>query len=527
MKNYWLLIAMISLACILGAIEVSGNQSGTWSVDNNPYQLVGDVTVPPGSTLTIEAGVNIEAMGEYRINVEGTIVAEGTITSAIHFYSADESPWTGIRLDSTEEGNSFSYCTIEHAEYGINTLNTQAVITHCHFNNNETGIHVYGIGNPNPPEVIIDENLIENCQKNGIMIYEHNPIITNNEIRQCALDETARAGIQMSCQSTGGICRPQILGNHIHNNVWQGITAWDIYADGDISPTVEGNLIEENLTGIYLYSASGYFENNIIRNNYVTGNSNSGAGVMLYGSTTYPTFCQNIITGNYTGFYIISGADADLGNRSLGTGRNLIYGNIDESGTTHSVYSGSTQQISAENCFWDSTIPTAIQATITGSVDFDPLYTNEYTAVAFITGEVHGLENPDMIAQLVSAEDRRVVATGHTLADSTYFLPVPSADDYYVHLIESEGDAPLQGVYGGVDNPIILHIDEQTITANINIDELVEDLPLYQTIEEPYMLAEVEVFPYRLSKSIFWQQDYLLGEDEDGVRIVGFTNYSQ
>jgi hypothetical protein len=132
-----------------------------------------------------------------------------------------------------------------------------------------------------------------------------------------------------------------------------------------------------------------------------------------------------------------------------------------------------------------------------------------------------------MIAQLVSAEDRRVVATGHTLADSTYFLPVPSADDYYVHLIESEGDAPLQGVYGGVDNPIILHIDEQTITANINIDELVEDLPLYQTIEEPYMLAEVEVFPYRLSKSIFWQQDYLLGEDEDGVRIVGFTNYSQ
>ena len=527
MKKFWILLVVCSLASMANAIEVSGNQSGTWSVDNNPYQLVGDVTVPSGSTLTIDAGVNVEALGEYRINVEGSIVAVGTETNGIHFYSPDESLWTGLRLDSTEEGNLFEYCTIEHAEDGINTMNTQVAIRHCHFNGNETGIHVFGLGNPDPPEVIIDENLIENCQQNGIIVYEHNPVITYNEVRQCALDQTARAGIQLACQSTGGICHPQILGNHIHNNVWQGITGWDIYADGDISPIVKGNLIEENLTGVYLYNASGYFENNIIRNNFVAGNANSGAGVMLYGSTTYPTFCQNIITGNFTGFYIINGADGDLGDVVEGTGRNLIYGNVDESDITHSVYSASSQSVYAQQCFWDSTVPAEIEETITGSVIFEPTYSDEHTAVAFITGRVLAPEPPDVIAQLVDANLRTVVATGYTTADSTYFLPVPYAGDFYVHVIETEPELPREGVYGGADSAIMLNIEEQTITTGIDIEELVDELPMYRAIEEPFTYEGMQVFPYRLSRSIFWLQDYLLHDDENGVQIIGFVDYSQ
>ncbi len=525
MKKALILISVFLCVSILSGTDVSGNQSGTWTMDNNPYQVVGDITVSAGNTLTIHPGVNVEAMGDYRINVEGAITAEGTATSLIHFYSPDESVWGGIRLDNSSQGSFFSFCYIEHADNGINTLNTQLEITNCHFDNNVTGIHVYGLGNSNPPEVIINENLIENCQQNGIMIYEHNPIITNNEITQCALDESPRAAIQMACQSDGGICHPQIYDNHIHNNVWQGITAWDIYASGDISPTVRGNLIEENLTGIYLYDASGYFENNIIRNNFVPGNANSGAGVMLYGATTYPTFSQNIITGNYTGFYIINNANGDLGNTTLGTGRNIIYDNIDGSGTTHSIYSGSSHEIKAENCFWGTVIPAEIEETITGSVDYDPIYTTDCLARAFITGKVSNLVNPEVNVYLVEEETRDIVATGHSTSDSTYFLPVPFAGNYFVYVEEDVEDNPLKSIYDGISDPDVLHIEEETITTGIDIREFVEELPISRTIYAPFTHDGMEIYPYRYSHLIFWEKDYLLVDADEGVQIVGLVDY--
>ncbi len=529
MKNLALII-LIFLCTALGGIEVSGNQSGTWTTDNNPYQVVGDITVPSGSSLEIQEGVNVEVMGEYRIAAEGSLIADGTESDPVTFLSPTESQWTGIRLDNDQTDNHFEYCVIQHAENGINIINTQVTISRCHFNNNETGINVFGLGSANPPSVMIDHNLIENCQQNGIMIAESNPYIMENELRQCALDETARAAIQLSCQSTGGVCHPTIEHNHIHNNVWQGITAWDIYDSGFIRPAVYGNLIEENLTGIYLYNASGYFADNVIRNNFVSGNANSGAGVMLYGLTTFPTFARNIITGNFCGFYIVNSASVILGDLGDGSyendGYNLIYGNIDESNDTYSIYSTSTQTIKAENCFWDSTDPDEIDATIIGNVDYDPLYTTETTAVSFITGIASGLAMPYIVAHLIDAETHEYVSTGFSTEEGSYFLPVPAAGDYYVYGIEGITRMAMRGFHGGNLNPTILSIEEATITSGIDIEEFVEYLPEIRTIEEPVTYGETEYYPIRYCESIFKKRDYLTIPSDEGVQIAGFYNYN-
>ena len=45
------------------ATEVSGEQSGTWAVSGSPYEIVGDVTVPSGNTLTIEAWCDGDLLG--------------------------------------------------------------------------------------------------------------------------------------------------------------------------------------------------------------------------------------------------------------------------------------------------------------------------------------------------------------------------------------------------------------------------------------------------------------------------------
>lgn len=49
MKPYAFLFLALFVAINLFSIDISGVQSGIWSSADNPYNLVGDVTVPAGS----------------------------------------------------------------------------------------------------------------------------------------------------------------------------------------------------------------------------------------------------------------------------------------------------------------------------------------------------------------------------------------------------------------------------------------------------------------------------------------------
>ena len=81
-------IALVHTA--VGATDVSGPQSGTWTLAGSPYALVGDVRVPPGQMLTIEPGVEVVAAGHYRITVDqATLHAAGSKTQPILFTATD------------------------------------------------------------------------------------------------------------------------------------------------------------------------------------------------------------------------------------------------------------------------------------------------------------------------------------------------------------------------------------------------------------------------------------------------------
>lgn len=159
----------------------------------------------------------------------------------------------------------------------------------------------------------------------------------------------------------------------------------NLYNYGEMAPHIENNIIECNLTGIYLYNAQGYYKNNDICNNFILGDPNSGAGVMLYGPGTHGTFVNNEVAHNFCGFYCISNATAnlgDLGNLNINDdGENNIHDNIDEMGTTYSVYNASPLDMKAENNTWDSDNYIEIAETIIdgndnpayGFVDFDPI----------------------------------------------------------------------------------------------------------------------------------------------------------
>src|SRR5438874_12653280 len=73
-----LILRVFAITVLSGAIQaalatnVSGTQTGTWTLAGSPYLIIGDVTVPAGQSLAIEPGVIVNAQGYYRITVNGT-----------------------------------------------------------------------------------------------------------------------------------------------------------------------------------------------------------------------------------------------------------------------------------------------------------------------------------------------------------------------------------------------------------------------------------------------------------------------
>lgn len=464
MKHFAFLFLILGIASCLVAIDVSGDQSGTWDPADNPFNLVGDVTVPAGSELTILPGVIVQAMGNFRINAEGSIQAVGTETDSIQFLNAQEPPttlWKGIRLENETIQSNFSHIVVEYAEYGINAVDSPMEVSNSRFSYNQRGMHLYGIGNTNPAVMNVHHNLIEHTAQNGILIPQNsNSWVHHNELRYNGTVTQYYGAIQLANQSTVGANNPIIEHNYIHDNYKQGITAWDVVGASAINPTIRYNHIEGNLTGIYLLNASGIVHNNTIINNFIPGDANSGAGMMISGATSLPYVAENVLTGNFCAFYITNNAMPVLGNLAenhpWAYGQNVIRDNIDESNTLYSVvcasYPTSTNVIKAENNDWGVYTPAEIAIGIIDhndspalpTVDFEPWFepqtgitiTGSYS---WDTTDYDDLE-PDELKLLLFDPANREIVESHVLTSNPFSI-TSEIDVNFIALITAVDEA--------------------------------------------------------------------------------------
>lgn len=390
-------ISLIFLLCFLPFLylegtEVSGNQSGTWPAADNPYHLVGDITVPAGQNLEVEAGVQLFAQGNFQITVLGTINLAGSETDSIYFQGAEGIDWGGLRLENEAEPSYLSYARISNTndinDYAVHVINSPVYIQYCLFDDHMKALALSGLAAADPAYMEVKHTRVANCEQNGILITDNSQVLIDScEITQCGLGSQYRGAIQLSLQSASHNCSPVISNCWIHDNGKQGVTMANLFNYPGMAPQLTGNLIEGNLTGVYLYNANGYYAENTIRNNFIPGDANSGAGVMCYGpGAINGVFTRNEVTGNFTGFYLAGNAAANLGNienaDDQDDGFNFIHDNEDEGGNLYSVYNDSNQPVMAQNNLWGSVEPADIAETIIdqndnpalGLVTFEPVY---------------------------------------------------------------------------------------------------------------------------------------------------------
>ncbi|MCP3865184.1 MAG: hypothetical protein GY695_18995, partial [Aestuariibacter sp.] len=220
-------------------------ENETWSSIVN---ITGDVIVPAGVTLTIDPGtqVRFNALGDDQgggsnvdraeLIIHGSLSAVGTSGSSIDFASSSASPaagdWHGIRAfsDGTAQSITLSWCTISHAELGLdvrpnNTSTTSVNVT------NTTIQEITGIGlyvhtdNGSSATITLDNNTLSNIGTTGIYAFaDHSGSSLTGTISYNQITSPGGHGIVFYANNTG-----QISGLTMDHNTITNAGSYGIY----------------------------------------------------------------------------------------------------------------------------------------------------------------------------------------------------------------------------------------------------------------------------------------------------------
>lgn len=306
-----ILFILVFTVPLLSQTEIPGGSvSGSWNQTGSPYLILGDIIVPDNQTLIVEAGVEVNFQGYYNFDIQGTVMALGSLTDSIYFsitdttgfsnHQSDDGGWGGFNFLETQAQNDsskFSYCNIQYckdtgsfdnregAAFTISSFSkiniSQSLIKNCIVDSIGGAIFC---SESNP---IISGCKITN-NKTGIYCYNSSPIIESNVISGNSL-----AGIFSQRQGATS-CNPYIADNLIqYNNSGIVVSTYS-------SPTIKNNLIQFNdSTDEYLgggiscvFSFEPIIINNIIKNN------SSIKGGAIYSMNCNPVIVNNLIVNN-------------------------------------------------------------------------------------------------------------------------------------------------------------------------------------------------------------------------------------
>lgn len=283
----------VGLAKFNPTLISGGDVSGTWTEAESPYLIEGDIRIPNGETLTIDAGTTIEFLGHYKMDVQGQIIATGSEAEPIRFWVDDTlgfyddasttGVWGGIKFDSVDPSNATS--SLEFCDFRF-------------------GKHFNTLGSWTGGGAILINNTDSVSVSNST--FRHNRTI-RNQVSSVAIG----GAIGITARSS-----PYILNctfeynyaNHLHSNKNAGGGA--IAVNDRSHPLIRGNVMKHNwgtdvggAIAIMNYSDPILVNNLICENSIVSHNGleGYGGGIGLY-YRSHPKLINNTIANNEAGW---------------------------------------------------------------------------------------------------------------------------------------------------------------------------------------------------------------------------------
>ena len=169
-----------------------------WGKDIKIYNIQGNINIPEGEKLIIEAGTKIIFKGPYQfsINQNAQLIAKGTETDSIEFTDDDENEgWQGLVFEDSGDDDTLEYCVLSHANRtatstiqrgGVISIdNSNPTITHSRITENKTwrdggGMYLYN-SNATIRYTRFEGNMCPNNGNGGALcMVNSSPIITNS-----------------------------------------------------------------------------------------------------------------------------------------------------------------------------------------------------------------------------------------------------------------------------------------------------------------------------------------------------------
>jgi hypothetical protein len=370
-------------------LHLSG-RSGKLSADQSwlgYYPIVGDVTV--------SSGIDPDRC---ELEVQGTLIAEGTSSEPIVFTSigADPQPgdWYGIRFlgSSVDSACVVKNCQISYAYEGIYCYDASPEIS-----SNEIAHCTYGVYCIEGASPEISDNKLQDISACGIYCYSDcaPDVISDTLGGKGYADSRGINCWNSSPQIQGGVvenfecgincCGGDsiiITGVRVSNNPLYGIACNVLGVppeEGDCdpsSPTITENIIHGSEYGLFIGALSEAFiaGNTIYKNELGIRAVNSASvvsGNKIVQNNSVGVYCSGVILPNL----------GDLSNAdTTDDGYNEICGN-----RSYEVFNEASDTVQAENNWWGQYPPESSQ--FSGLVDYDPAreQSSDTTAPAAIT----------------------------------------------------------------------------------------------------------------------------------------------
>ncbi|MCD4730693.1 MAG: right-handed parallel beta-helix repeat-containing protein, partial [Bacteroidales bacterium] len=289
-----------------------GNISDTLFCSESPYFVVGDLTIPVGEELLIEPCVRMIFQGDYRLQVEGKLLALGNETDSIYFYPSDTiNGWQGIRYyDQNTNGQDSSRMKFCNIWYGnANGIDADSTGGGLYFNNSSDvliknsnighnkarlggGIYVNHSSTPK----ILNNNFENNIAEYGGGIYIDS---SNCKIEECSISfnyaNTDGGGIYFN-----DYAQPELLYSTVNNHYAQNYGG-GVYTDSSNFEIAHCQIYENTAYrhggGILQIYAESYLMSNHIYDNLAM-NGYQGGGIHVSHSTAI--ILKTTIEGNKT-----------------------------------------------------------------------------------------------------------------------------------------------------------------------------------------------------------------------------------